>query len=115
MKTVKIKVTKLLQHLKNNRYEHINDYELAMVEYRKAIIEELKVKYSYACQNLDVSHTLKTVRPQSFLESYDEAIMKLEWTTDKEIELDHSEFKQYVQDEWSWKHAFATSTLSYKG
>lgn len=114
MKTVKIKVKELLNHLKTNRDNHIADYTEAMDGYRKAILDELKGKYTIACQNLDVSHSLKTVRPTSFVKSYDEIISMLEWTTDKEIELDHSEFTMYVQDDWSWKGNFLAATSIYK-
>ncbi len=114
MKTVKIKVTDLLKHLKANKQKHIQDYDEAMVGYRKAIIEELRGKSIVACQHLDVSHTLKTVRPTSFVKSYDEIISMLEWTTDKEIELDRGEFTMYVDDDWSWKGNFLAATSIYK-
>jgi hypothetical protein len=114
MKTVKIRVKDLLAHLKTNRASHIKDYDEAMVGYRQAIRDELNSKLIIASQDLDVSHTLKTVRPSSYESSYDEAISMLEWTTDKEVELDQIEFKQYVQDEWRWKNDFVTSTAFYK-
>ena len=82
MKTVKIKVKELLAHLKTNRANHIKDYDEAMVAYRKAILDELKAKQTVASQNLDISHSLKTVRPTSYESSYDEAIAMLEWTTE---------------------------------
>ena len=114
MKTVKIKRGDLLSHLKNNKKKHIEEYTEAMVGYRKAILQELKDKQMVACQNLDIGHTLKTIRPTSFEKSYDEIISMLEWTTDKEIELDHSEFTMYVQDDWSWKGNFLAATSIYK-
>jgi hypothetical protein len=115
MKTVKIKVSDLLKHLKTNRAIHAKDYEEAMLGYRKAILDELKAKQIVACQNLDISHHLNTIRPKSFEKDYDSIIAMLEWTTDKEVELDPVQFKQYVQDEWNWKQEFATSTAIYKG
>ena len=115
MKTVKIKVSELLKHLKANRVNHIKEYNEAMIGYRKAILDELKAKELIASQNLDVSHSFKSVRPTSYEESYDEAIAMLEWTTDKEVELDRSEFKTYVQDEWNWKGNFLATTSVYKG
>jgi hypothetical protein len=105
----------LLKHLKTNRDKHIKEYEEAMAGYREAIISELKGKYTIACQNLDVSHSLKTVRPISYEKSYNEIISMLEWTTDKEIELDHNEFTMYVQDDWSWKGNFLATTSVYTG
>ena len=115
MKTVKIKVSELLKHLKTNRLNHIKDYHEAMLGYRQAIREELKAKSVVAGQNLDVSHNLKTVRPTSYEDSYNEVIAMLEWTTDKEVELDRLEFQQYVQDNWNWKGNFLATTSVYKG
>lgn len=114
MKTVKIKVSELLKHLKTNRTNHIKDYTESMVGYRKAILDELKGKHLVACQNLDVSHTLQTVRPVSFVKSYDEVISMLEWTTEKEVDLDRNEFTMYVQDQWGWKDSFLATTQIYK-
>ena len=115
MKTVKIKVSDLLKHLKTNRINHIKDYNESMVGYRKAIQDELKGKLIIAGQELDVSHTLQTVRPVSFEKTYDEVIAMLEWTTDKEVELDRNEFTMYVQDQWGWKDSFLATTRIYKG
>lgn len=114
MKTVKIKVSDLLKHLKTNRINHIKDYNESMVGYRKAIQDELKGKLIIAGQELDVSHTLQTVRPVSFEKTYDEVIAMLEWTTDKEVELDRNEFTMYVQDKWGWKDSFLATTQIYK-
>ncbi len=114
MKTVRIKVKDLLGHLKANRENHIKEYTESMIGYRKAVIDELKAKSIIAGQNLDVSHALKTIRPTSFEKTYDEVISMLEWTIEKEVDLDRNEFTMYVQDQWQWKDSFLATTSIYK-
>lgn len=114
MKTIKIKVEDLLTHLQKNREKHVTEFNIAMSGYRKAVWEKLKELTEKAERLEDIHHTLDVIRPQSFIDSYDEAISMLQWTTDTEVELDRAEFKQYVQDEWSWANVFAASTRVYK-
>jgi len=115
MNTVKVAVSDLLKHLTANREAHIAEFNESMVGYREAVIKAFAQSLKKAKANEDVAHTIEVVRPISYLESYDEAIAMLEWTVDKEVELDRSQFKQYVQDEWVWKQAFVRTAGMYKG
>ena len=114
MDSVKIDVKQLLSHLIENRAKHVIDFDEAMVGYRKAMIDSLTVKLKAAKKEEDVEHTIRVTRPTSYLDSYDEAIAMLEWTTQSEVELDRLEFKQYVLDEWAWKQAFTATSAMYK-
>lgn len=113
MKKVKIVTKKLLKHLEVNRKKHIDSYQDMMDTYRKALVMELEEKLSLAKQQVDVDHRIKLERPVSYLSSYDQAIEMLKWTTELEVELDVSEFRQYVQDEWNWKGHFAGTETFY--
>jgi hypothetical protein len=115
MDSVKIDVKQLLGHLKENREKHIVDFEEAMIGYRKAMIDTLNAKLKAAKKEEDVDHSIRITRPISYLDSYDEAIAMLEWTTQSEVELDRSDFKQYVRDEWAWKQSFVATSSLYKG
>lgn len=114
MKTVKIKVKDLLAHLQSNREKHVAEYAEAIKRYRIALRRKLTELLEDASCDHDIKHTIDVIRPQSFTDSYDEAISMLQWTTDIEVELDRAEFKQYVQDEWSWANVFAASTRAYR-
>lgn len=113
MQSVKIKTKDLLTHLKKNRANHQKEYTELMVEYRAAVVEALKKNLKTAQKGEDVDHTLRVTKPMDYTSSYDETIAMLEWTTDTEVELERHEFVQYVQDEWGWKQAFATTKAAY--
>ena len=40
-------------------------------------------------------------------------IRKLELETKTEVELDDTEFRQYVMDDWDWKEQFIASNTVY--
>ena len=113
MKTVKVAVSDLLTHLKTNREKHVLEYNDLMVEYRKAVIAALATKLKFAKIEKDVHHTIDVIRPVDYTESYDTAITQLEWTVDKEVELDQHEFAQYVEDKWSWSNMFTQTRIAY--
>lgn len=113
MKTVKVAVSDLLTHLKTNREKHVHDYAELMIEYRRAVIEALSAKLKVARKEEDVHHAIDVIRPVNYVESYDTAITQLEWTVDKEVELDQHEFAQYVEDKWSWSNMFTQTRIAY--
>ena len=83
MNSVKVAVSDLLKHLKKNRETHIKDYEEAMVGYREALVKELKAMTKKAQNNEDIELYVRVVRPESYVDSYTEAIEMLEWTVEK--------------------------------
>lgn len=113
MKTIKVSKAELLSHLRTNREVHVEEYNIALVEYRNVLIEAFKDALKRAKNHEDIRHAVNVERPVSYVESYDTIIKQLEWTLEDSIELDQTEFRQYIQDEWIWKDAFAQSTSSY--
>lgn len=113
MKTIKVKKSDLVTHLTKNMANHILKYDLAMEEYRKALIAELKQKLKLAREGKRINHTLSVIKPESYVKSYQEAILQLEWNIDEEILLDSTEFQQYVNDNWSWKNLFNQTISGY--
>ena len=113
MKTIKVNKSELLSHLRTNREVHIEEYNNALISYREALIKAFKESLKKATKHENVSHHVDLERPQNYLDSYDNAIEMLEWTTEDVIELDQMEFKQYVRDEWNWKQVFTAVARSY--
>lgn len=113
MKTIKVNKSELLSHLRTNRDNHVEEYNDALILYRAALTEAFKEALKKAKNNEDVDHYIKLERPQNYLDSYDNAIDMLIWSTEDIIELDQVEFKQYVRDEWNWKQAFTAVARSY--
>ena len=55
----------------------------------------------------------KLPKPRTYAKEYETAIAMLEWTVDDVIELDSSQFQNFVLDDWSWKKQFSDSNTLY--
>lgn len=113
MKTVKVNARELKEILGGNRFMHVKEYEAAMKEFRAEAIKKMADNLDKAKGGGEIEMVLGLVRPQSFKEHYDTAIRMLEMSTEHEVELTIEEFRQYVEDKWTWKHQFSASTAMY--
>lgn len=51
--------------------------------------------------------------PVSHISDYEIAIEMLEWHQGDEFKVERTQFRQYVQDNWSWKGRFSTKFDKY--
>jgi hypothetical protein len=114
MKNIKVNKVRLLQILRTNRDQHIQDYLDAMTEYRKAAIIELTDMLEFAKTHQVIRRTITHPEPKNFETSYNTAIGMLELSIDNDVELTSEEFSRYVEDKWDWHSLFTSSTLLYK-
>jgi len=115
MRTVTIAVSDLLRKLKENREQHVKDYNEALDGWKILVAKELKEKQKTLQKTGDISFQFKSNKPTSYESEFDDIIAMMEWTTDKEVELEQSDFKRYVQNQWSWMNSFTATTMAYKG
>ena len=117
MKTVKINKIQLLQILRDNKEKHLTDYEESVEDYvvlaLKIAKDNLKVAKICDLDQLKRNRSLPNP-PICFEDTYNRNIRMLELSVDDVIELEEQLFNQLVLDEWAWKQAFTTSSLSYK-
>ena len=113
MHTVKINKAALLAKMKTNREAHKAEYDAACVEYRRAVVQELKDMLGAAVAGGTIKRAVKSPEPVSYVSSYDQVIAMLEMSIDDVIELDNHQFNQYVLDEWNWKEAVKFSNSAY--
>jgi len=115
MDTVKVNKEDLLATLEENRVKHVADYKEAMTEYRKAAVIEVTAMLKQAKSKSEpITRAIKAPEPVSYEKSYATAIRMLTMSVDDVIELGEHEFKQYVEDEWTWQASFTSNTLMYK-
>lgn len=114
MKAIKVYKDDLLDSLVANRKIHIAEYKEAKESYRKVVIAWFKeqTRKAKAKQEFETYYNAEP-EPSDHTEDYNLAIDMLEMSTDEEIVLDQVEFRQYVQDEWSWQHSFKESASFY--
>lgn len=112
MGSVVMAKTELLKILRKNREEHQTIYQEAKEGFKAAYVKELKRLAKEAKKGNFVMH-VQLVRPVSFMDDYDKAIMMLEHTQRETILLQVHEFQSYVQDKWQWAQAFSSSNAGY--
>lgn len=121
MQTVKVEKKQLQATLKENRSKHLKEYREALVNHAekvKTLATKLGEQAGKSNPNPEklkkqAQELWSLPQPRSFAEDYTRAIEMLEWELEEDVKLTQTEFKQFVQDEWSWQHEFATSTSFY--
>lgn len=106
---------RILDILKQNRETHqqtylkaLDKWKTAMIDRCEEIIENINAD-SIAIDDI----TIELTCPTSYKNSYDTVIQMLELADDMHIELTQAEFRQYIQDQWSWKETFTYTNATY--
>ncbi len=118
----------ILKRVQENRDKHVKDYELALEAYRLEVLEQLSKIYhdvhevflkvtnegidNFGSKYNDGQFEVDAEKPEDHRNDYEQVIDMLEMATADKIELDRSEFTQYVRDEWKWTKQFYASTSS---
>ena len=113
MDTVAVKRKELLEKLIENRNAHRAIFEDAMIGYRKKVIEELEKSIADAKANIRIRTSLNLVQPMDMTHEYDIAIGMLEMCVDEIIDIDDTQYRNFVMDDWTWKGQFLASSMSY--
>lgn len=102
-----------MEVVSKNRDSHRQLFEQAFEGYRNECVRILN-------QNLDAlknsqRHIVVFVElaPEDHTDDYDHVISMLRMSVDEVVELTSSEFAQYVQDDWNWKHTWTASNMKY--
>lgn len=117
MHSVKLDKNQLLEILNQNKQTHVAEYNESVEDYLAAVIKVTSHNHKVAKEKkLENQTKFKTLPPppKSHEVEYNRVIRMLELSVDNEIELDATQFSQYVQDDWSWKQGFAATSSFYK-
>ncbi len=113
MKSVKVNREKLLEKVVQNRTEHRQIFEKAMVGYRKEAIKQLDEMLADAVDGKKIQRFLSLVEPMDQTKEYDRAIAMLEMSVEEEMKITQQQFSELVLDNWAWKGQFTFSTTRY--
>ncbi len=113
MKSVNVNVGWLLAKVTENKENHRAAFEKAYEGYKNAAIKTLE-------ENLELFRRGKRTRivwnetpPEDHTKDYTRVIEMLNASVDTEVELDASEFANFVQDDWHWMQNWTTSNSKY--
>ena len=114
MYEVKVNKEELLTILKFNRERHQEIYKKAFVGYREEVIQHLEFILSEILEKDGKINTkIDLIVPQDHTAEYDRIIGMLEMSVDETIEIDGTEYRQYILDEWDWSKNFSSTSSSY--
>lgn len=118
MRNVTVEKDELRTILEKNQVTHVADFELAWAAYHKAVMSNAE-KLLEAAKNMTkasvVNLYINLARPENHVEDYVRAIEMCDWEIKDEVELTEGEFRELVQDNWSWKGNFEASNMMYTG
>lgn len=107
------KTTEVLEKLKANRKRHAGVVKEARVGYVEQAQKVLLRRLGELKEGSLVALTFSLKPPQDHTSVYDTAIQMLELHTGDEIELDNSQVRTLVMDEWDWSQAFWGSNKAF--
>ncbi len=116
MQKMKFSVKMLKEKLLENKNKHIEEFNRAKIDYRDAIQVSLESNLKKLKKNqLDISKYFSVVfhAPISHENDYQIVLDMLDLCLDEYLELDHNEFRNYIQDNWDWKQNFTTQNSLY--
>jgi hypothetical protein len=111
-RTIKVNKLKLIEKIKENKKNHVEEYAKAVIAYKEEALRQLtdlaeKVKEGA----LDIK--LNLITPIDNSTNYDKIVEMFEWEVDAEVELEQSEFLEYVQDETEFARTAKFSNMMY--
>ena len=113
MEQVTVSRSHLLKVIERNREKHVKHYQRALVVFRSRLIATLKKALARARSGARVRLPIHLPSPVSYAREYDVVIGMLRMSTDKSVEITPSQYRQFVRDEWDWKHDFVANTMRY--
>lgn len=133
----------LLTTLKNNRDQHIIDYNEAMSGYKSMLLQKIDSAFIKARKDIESRYVsiVEKVKnftnediivqrdnftildgiyvemkvPRSYVEEYESAIDVFTWEVKPEVQLSYAEFGCFVRDMWDWQIEFKNISAMYKG
>lgn len=111
--TVTIKVSDIIETLKKNREDHINEYEQAVEKYFLSVQKRLKDFLKSAKKKEDRSFNVGLTPPIDRTADYDKLISMFSYAQNETVELTQADIDQLLNDEFTWAKAAKMSNSFY--
>lgn len=116
MNQVRVDKGELLRILEKNARAHAEEYLVLERSYKAALKEFFEEQLEAIENGEEPVLYCNLPQPTDHTEDYDRAIQMLQMSLDGDVNLNASEFRTYIQDEWGWKNEhLATSTFYAAG
>jgi hypothetical protein len=108
--------TVLLEAVKNNRQEHIANYNAAMEVYEKecedALVDRLHELQAGEAGDPSSYLSFSVDTPVTYAHVYDRLIAMLDMTEAISLTINGEQYRNWIEDEWDWSSRYYASTMS---
>lgn len=109
---IKVDKSALINKIKENKENHIKEYEKAVVAYKKEALKQLKDQVEKV-EGGSLKARLDLVSPVNSADNYDKIILMFEMEVEHIVELSQSEFNEYIHDETHFAISSKMSNMTY--
>ena len=113
-RTIKVNKAELIKKIKENKAVHEKAYAKAVIAYKKEAIRQL-AELTKKVKTGDLSIRLTLTTPVDNRKIYDKIIDMFAWDVNNEVDLEQTEFNEYVQDETEFARHATISNSMYLG
>ena len=111
-RTIKVNKNQIIEKIKENKAAHIEAYNHAVIAYKEEALKQL-AELTQKAQDGDIKIRLNLITPIDNSERYDEVLEMFQWEVDEVVELEQSEFTDYVQDQIEFAKIAKVSNSAY--
>lgn len=96
-RTIKVIKDDLITKINTNKVNHVKEFNKAVAAYKEEALKQLAAQINRVDAGaLDAQ--LDLITPVNNAENYEKIIEMFRWEVEAEVELEQSEFQEYVQD-----------------
>jgi hypothetical protein len=110
---ITVNKTDLLTILTRNRDKHRTVFEDSLKGYKQRMIDILQDEIRQLERGRIPDIRILYSRPEDHTRDYNRVIGMLEMDKNPEFTLDETTYRQYVDDDWSWKRQWAKMSNTY--
>ena len=96
-RTIKVKKADLIAKIKENKENHVKEFEKATYAYREEALRQLRTQLERV-EGGALDAKLDLITPVNNAENYDNILEMFTWEVEEIVELGQDEFQEYVQD-----------------
>jgi len=111
-RSISVNKADLIVKIKENKENHIKEYEKAVVAYKEEALRQLKTQLTFV-EDGALDAKLDLITPVNNAKNYDRVIEMFEWEVEDVVVLEQDEFKEYVQDETDFAVRARMSNSAY--
>ncbi len=100
-RTITVKKSQLIEQLKANKANHIKEYNEAVIAYKEEALKQLREQIEEV-EKGSLQAKLFLTSPINSADEYDKVIQMFEWEINDDVELEQSEFNEFVLDEFDF-------------